>query len=410
MRILMLTEFYPPIIGGIEQHVRTLSRALVARGHQVAVATVWQEGLAEFEEDAGVRVYRVRGTLQRAKFLFTEKTRRHVPPLPDPELVAGIRQVQARERPHIVHAHNWMVHSFLPLKMTSGARLVLTLHDYSLVCAKQRLWHNEAVCDGPGVKCLACSAAHYGAPRGIPTVVANWTMSIAERKLVDMFLPVSQAVAHGTGLSDSSLPYQVIPNFVPDDVGVISDGEKNAAQLPDEYLLFVGDISVDKGVHVLLQAYENLSPTMPLVLIGRQKIAWTRALPQNVTIVPGLPHDAVMRAWRNSIIGLAPSIWSDPCPTVVMEAMAMGRPVIASRIGGLTDLVADGETGVLVPPGDVNALRAAMARLISDADLRARMGQAARARVVAFQSQSVVPRIEQVYQRVLTPRAARSLQ
>jgi glycosyltransferase involved in cell wall biosynthesis len=395
----MLTEFYPPIIGGIEQHVRNLSAALVARGHSVAVATVWQEGLPEEERDGDVRVYRLHGTLQRAAFLFSERNRRHVPPLPDPELVAGLRNVIARERPEIVHAHNWLIHSFLPLKAWSGARLVLTLHDYGFACAKQRLWHNDSVCDGPGVKCLACAVSHYGLPRGVPTVLANWTMSVAERKLVDMFVPVSQAVAQGTGLTTTNLPYQVIPNFIPDDLQV--DGDARDARLPDEYLLFVGDISVDKGVHVLLQAYENLSDAPPLVLIGRQKIALRDELPKNVTLIPGLPHDAVMRAWQHSLLGLAPSIWSDPCPTVVMEAMAMGRPVIASRIGGLIDLVSDEETGLLVPAGDVRALREAIARLVADDDLRMRMGRAAQARVTQFQARAVVPRIEQVYRQVV---------
>lgn len=399
MRILMLTEFYPPIIGGIEQHVRNLSAALVARGHSVAVATVWQDGLPREEHDGAVRVYRLRGTLQRAAFLFSERNRRHVPPLPDPELVTGLRNLIARERPEIVHAHNWLIHSFLPLKVWSGARLVLTLHDYGFACAKQRLWHNDSVCDGPGAKCLACAASYYGLPRGIPTVLANWTMGIAERQLVDMFLPVSQAVAQGTGLTTTNLPYQVIPNFISDDIRV--DGDTRDPQLPDEYLLFVGDISVDKGVHVLLQAYENLSDAPPLVLIGRQKIALRDELPKNVTLIPGLPHAAVMRAWQHSLIGLAPSIWSDPCPTVVMEAMALGRPVIASRIGGLIDLVSDEETGLLVPAGDVRALRAAMARLIAADDLRTRMGRAAQARVTQFQARAVVPRIEQVYRQVV---------
>lgn len=399
MRILMLTEFYPPIIGGIEQHVRNLSAALVARGHSVAVATVWQEGLPEEERDGDVRVYRLHGTLQRAAFLFSERNRRHVPPLPDPELVAGLRNVIARERPEIVHAHNWLIHSFLPLKVWSGARLVLTMHDYGFACAKQRLWHNDSVCDGPGVKCLACAASHYGLPRGIPTVLANWTMSVAERQLVDMFLPVSQAVAQGTGLTTTNLPYQVIPNFIPDDLQV--NGDARDARLPDAYLLFVGDISVDKGVHVLLQAYEHLADAPPLVLIGRQKIALRDALPKNVTLIPGLPHDQVMRAWRYSLLGLAPSIWSDPCPTVVMEAMAMERPVIASRIGGLIDLVSDAETGLLVSPGDVRALRGAIARLMADEALRMRMGRAAKARVAQFQARAVVPRIEQVYRQVM---------
>jgi glycosyltransferase involved in cell wall biosynthesis len=113
------------------------------------------------------------------------------------------------------------------------------------------------------------------------------------------------------------------------------------------------------------------------------------------------PHVAIMDAWRRSLLGLAPSVWPDPCPTVAMEAMATGRPVIAARSGGLSDIVVDGETGLLVPPGDAEALRRAMARLIDNPALRGRMGAAARRRVTAFQAGDVVPRIEQVYRELL---------
>jgi glycosyltransferase involved in cell wall biosynthesis len=84
-----------------------------------------------------------------------------------------------------------------------------------------------------------------------------------------------------------------------------------------------------------------------------------------------------------------------------MEAMAMGRPVIASRIGGLCDIVVDGETGFLVPPGDPLALQKAMQCLLDDPVRREHMGAMAKQRVVEFQAKTVVPRIEQVYSEVL---------
>jgi glycosyltransferase involved in cell wall biosynthesis len=108
-----------------------------------------------------------------------------------------------------------------------------------------------------------------------------------------------------------------------------------------------------------------------------------------------------MEAWRRSILALAPSVGPETFGMVVMEAMSAGRPVIASRIGGLTDLVADGETGLLVQAGDPLALQQSIARLLADPDLRERMGQAALCKVVQFQASTVVPRIEQVYEQVL---------
>ena len=85
-----------------------------------------------------------------------------------------------------------------------------------------------------------------------------------------------------------------------------------------------------------------------------------------------------------------------------MEAMSTGRPVIASRTGGLADLVADGETGLLVQPGNPLELRQAIERLLANPDLRKRMGQAALHKVVEFRASSIVPRIERVYEDVVS--------
>src|SRR5437899_4028640 len=109
MRILMLAQFfYPPTIGGVERHVADLSIELAARGHDVAVATLCHKGFPEFEIDRGVRIHRIRGTMQRVGMLFSESDRRHVPPFPDPELMYALRRIILEERPDIVHAHNWM--------------------------------------------------------------------------------------------------------------------------------------------------------------------------------------------------------------------------------------------------------------------------------------------------------------
>ena len=80
----MLAQFYRPFVGGEERYVRDLSIELVAGGHDVAVATFWQKGLPEFECDEGVRVYRIRASVQRMDAAFSEKARRHAPPFPDP--------------------------------------------------------------------------------------------------------------------------------------------------------------------------------------------------------------------------------------------------------------------------------------------------------------------------------------
>ena len=408
MRILMLAQFYPPTIGGEEQHVRTLSAELAARGHRVAVATLWHEGLPEFACDGAVRVYRIKGSTQRLGWLFSEAGRRHAPPLPDPELMLALGRIVRRERPQIVHAHNWLVHSFVPIKRLSGAPLVMTLHDFSLVCAqKNLLYRDTVVCSGPGLrKCLRCAADHYGTAKGIVTLAANAAAAGFERGAVDRFIAVSRATAIGNGLPDGRVPWEVIPNFLPDPE---ADGETGASsddaftrQLPDEpFLLFVGDLRRFKGIETLFRAHEQIEGAPPLVLIGRPCPDTPARLPRNVLALGGWPHAAVLQAWRRALFGLAPSIGIETFGIVALEAMAAGRPVIASNIGGLPDVVAHGETGLLVPPGDVAALAAAMRRLLADASLRERMGAAAAWRAAGFRADRVVARIEQTYRRLL---------
>lgn len=400
MRILMLIDSYPPMIGGAQQYVRNLSIALVARGHDVSVATLTGDGLASYEEDHGVRVYRLRGTLQRASRVFRDRT--YAPPIPDPELVRAIRDVIRRERPDVVHAHNWMGRSFLPLKHWSGARFVVSVHDYSLRCAAWILMRDGRPCTGPSLsKCLPCSAQHYdGRAKGAAVALGNWAMAAPERALVDMFVPVSEAVASGNGIPGGTRPYRIIPNFIPDDVGELYDEGYRAQLPPDGYLLFVGSLTRQKGIETLLEAYAGLAVAPPLVLVGYTMPESPTSFPPNVIALKNWPHKAVMTAWRHSLAGVVPSIWPDPCPGVAMEAMATGRPVIAARIGGLPEIVADGETGLLVPPEDADALRAAMARLIADPALAARMGEAGRQRVRRFHASTVVGQIESVYDEV----------
>ena len=169
-----------------------------------------------------------------------------------------MRRVLSEEKPQVVHAHNWIVHSFLPLKRRSEVPLVLSLHDYSLVCANKRLLRFGSICDGPGpAKCLRCAAAFYGIAKG--TLVAGSLMAMAPalRRRVDMYLPVSSAVADALELARRGLPFEVIPNLIPErsDNGGRGADPALLTRLPaGDFLLFLGDGSTDKGVRVLLDA------------------------------------------------------------------------------------------------------------------------------------------------------------
>ncbi|MBZ5686415.1 MAG: glycosyltransferase family 4 protein [Acidobacteriia bacterium] len=405
MRILMLAQFYPPTIGGEERHVADLSAELAARGHQVSVATLWHKGFPCFEVDKGVRIHRMRGTMQRMDAIFSYKDRQFAPPFTDPEALWALRRIISQERPDIIHAHNWIVHSFTPLKAWSRAKLVMTLHDYSLVCVQKRLMHYGVRCSGPGfMKCLSCATDFYGIGKGVPSTLANFIWGEIGRRTVDMFLPVSRSVAEQTQLAKRRVPYRIIPNFIPDNAEPPGDNANSLlAQLPkNDFLLFVGDVVPDKGADTLLEAHAQLNNQIPLVLIGQPAAGFVERFPPNVWHMGRWPHDAIMGAWSRCTIALIPSICPDACPTVAMEAMSMGRPIIASRIGGLTDIILDDKTGLLVPPGDPQALREAIQCLLDDPERRECMKMTARQRVVEFQAKSVVPRIEQVYHEVLT--------
>ncbi len=347
MRILLLTQFYQPIVGGEERHVQNLAAALVARGHTVNVATLWVPGTRDFEYDGmvgGVGVYRVRGTLQRMAGLFAEDERRHAPPFPDPELIYALGRLVSKLKPDVVHAHNWLLASYMPLKVWNGAALVVSLHDYSLVCPKKNLMYQGEVCTGPKLlKCLPCANEHYGSVKGVMTTFGTFAYGSFARQSVDRFIAVSHAVALHNRLVEYGVSYEVIPNFVPDDINILSDElDPCLNELPAEYILFVGDLMHLKGVDVLLNAYSTLDCAPPLVLIGRHCPDTPVTFPSNVQVFSMWPHRAIMHAWSRCLFGVLPSVGPEACATVVMEAMALGKPMIASDIGGMPDLVDDG--------------------------------------------------------------------
>jgi glycosyltransferase involved in cell wall biosynthesis len=115
-----------------------------------------------------------------------------------------------------------------------------------------------------------------------------------------------------------------------------------------------------------------------------------------------------MHAWRRSLFGVLPSVGPEACATVIMEAMACGKAIVATDTGGMPDLVDAGETGFLVPTGDAHALREAMQRLLDDRALLARLGATSLARVDRLKANAVVTRIEQVYREVLRPATSRA--
>jgi glycosyltransferase involved in cell wall biosynthesis len=413
----MLAQFFPPDIGGEERHVLNLSTVLAARGHDMAVATQQLAGTPEYEVlPSGVRVHRFLSTTMRLPGLYSDAARPHHPPLPDPLVVRALRRIVDLEQPEVVHAHNWIVNSAVAVRRTGrGHRpfgLVLTLHDYSHVCATKRMMRDGLPCPGPSPRaCLRCTAGHYGALRGGVTLAASTAMRPWKNRAVDHVVSVSNAVARGNGIDGIDVPSSVIPNFVPDDLLAASADSAGPAAglLPDPgFLFFVGDLSQEKGLLTLLRAHADLGPERPpLLLAGRHHADTPERLPDDVHLLADLPHPVVLEAFRRCACAVLPSTWPDPCPTTVLEAMATGRPVITTSIGGMVDMVEPEVNGLLVPPADHHALRQAMSRVLDNPRLADRLGRAAMSGVAPFRATSVAERLEQVYQEVRTAVAVR---
>jgi glycosyltransferase involved in cell wall biosynthesis len=413
MRLLLLAQFFPPDIGGEELHVFNLANTLAGRGHEVAVATQSMSGVPDREVLAsGVRIYRFATTAMRLPGVYSG-SRAHHPPVPDPLGVRELASIAREERPDIVHAHNWIINSALALRRHAATKpefgLVLTLHDYSHVCATKRLMRGGVFCQGPKAsRCLPCATAHYGPIVGPVTTAATAVMRAWKEHSIDHIISVSRAVAEGNRIPDGPSS-SVIPNFVLDSAllppidgrALEADGDVPLAVPEEPFVLFVGELSHEKGLHTLLRAYESLGKHRPaLLLVGRRTSDTPTRLPNGAEMYMDWPHEHVLAAFRRCLMAALPSVCADACPTTVLEAMASGRPVIASSVGGVVDMIADGESGLLVPPGDATGLTAAMSRLLADGDLRARLGAAAKVRVRAFTASAVAERLEAVYARV----------
>jgi glycosyltransferase involved in cell wall biosynthesis len=191
---------------------------------------------------------------------------------------------------------------------------------------------------------------------------------------------------------------------------------------PDEVvLLYVGAVVPEKGLLHLLRALALVRPAHPcrLAVAGGAALwpttddpypdemdAYTQAvraagkdLP--VTWLGVVPQDQMPAVYALADVFICPSVWEEPFGTVNVEAMAAGAPVVASRVGGVPEAVAEGETGLLVPPADEEALAGALATLVDDPDRRRRMGAAGRVRAGAFTWERAAERLDTLYREVL---------
>jgi len=385
-----VSELYPPSAGGLEYHVQGLAHELARRQHDVHVATLGPNDSQRF--DGVVPVHQIRSFAARLPGLHADRTRPFHPPFADPGVRRQLKVLLDQIAPEVVHAHNWMVAS-LPKQ---APPIILSSHDYAWICPKRTLIRPDgSICSGPNIaRCTPCGREQYGLVRSLAVDLATryGRMMVSPTAHVAVSTAVQTALSPFTG----HLPI-VISNFV--DPFVAYGPDVDVPGLPDEpFALFAGDALAHKGIHVLLAAWSADPKPCPLVVASLHgaKLSW----PPYVRAM-SLTREQMITAWRRAAVALVPSIWNDPCPTVAIEAMAQGVPVVGSDVGGLADIVDNGVSGLLVGPGDSQALRGAVTALISDPERRNSLGEAARASATRWMLPEITSRLEALYREIL---------
>jgi glycosyltransferase involved in cell wall biosynthesis len=412
MRLLLASDHYPPFIGGAHRQARLLATGMAERGHSVEVVTPWHPGLPERAEEGTVVVHRLKEVRTMIPALVRRGGQRHQPPYPDPVTVLGIRRVIRDFRPELIHAYGWLAFSVAASIGRGQIPLLVSARDYGYFCAARTLLRDGAPCAGPApAKCMRCAGRYYGRPKGWAAVLGvGLSRRLLVRRMTGMH-SVSTYVDEVTrrfllGSSDRTdgrLAVEVtIPSFQEQpaaEAGRPADPRTTEylSRLPDEpFILFVGAFRRVKGLETLFEAYRRLESPPPLVLIGTYERDSPGGFPDDAVVLTDAPHEAVMAAWDRALFGVMPSLWPEPLGSTVAEAMARGKPVIGTRLGGHTDLV-DADSGVLVPQGDPAALARAMEDLIADPQRREAYGRAAAKRAREFTAPVVLPLFEQAY-------------
>jgi len=295
----MLSDFYPPVVGGMERHVESLSRKLIDRGHDVRVCTSWHEGLPKFEVIQGVKVTRIEGFFQKVRYLYGDPTRRYPPPTYDALTTRKLESLIREHKPELIHAHGWILYSALQLRHKMKVPIVVTLHDYGLICPKKTLLlSNRNVCETPFTpKCVRCAGEEYGLPKSLlVSVLTKHNRKYLDR--VDRYLAVSSFVreVHCKYLGLPAADVVVIPNFHDADQEIDEAGLSGT--LPDDFILFVGSLHPAKGVDTLTEAYSLISTKTSLVLIGAKRPRYTYREKSNVRVFENAPVALVAEAYK----------------------------------------------------------------------------------------------------------------
>jgi glycosyltransferase involved in cell wall biosynthesis len=414
MKILQANK-YLFIYRGAERYLSELIELLRERGHDVIPFTMRHERNSEMGYIGGYDGYHVSsidyektmksGTLLErlrtgAKLIYSCEARKKM-----------VRLLDDTE-PDLAHIHNiyyQLTPSILPVIRSRGIPVVMTVHDYKLICPSNFLFSQGEICErckkhryymAVVRKCLksSYSASMLGA---IELSVHN--LLGLYRKNIDLFIAPSRFLRSKIiewGMDGSRvvhLPYCInIADYHPN-----SDSH-------ERYILYAGALSPEKGVDVLVRAMQRVD-SVELRILGRgEDEARLKALAReldvrNVRFLGFMHGEELKEAVRNALCTIVPSICYDNSPLAVFESMALGKPVIASRIGGIPELVIDGRTGFLFEPGNFRELAEKIRYLIGMPETIVDMGREARARLEReYSPESHYRALMGIYRRVLS--------
>jgi glycosyltransferase involved in cell wall biosynthesis len=313
----------------------------------------------------------VRGRLQAATTAFVGR-----------DTVQAFEALLDSFRPDVVHAHElfplvspWI----LPLCTRRNVPVVMTCVDYRLTCpVVTHLRHGQI--------CTRCSGGQlYWAALG--NCRQNWAESVTMAMYGTMVRSFDLYLKH---VGHLIAPSEFTRAWLIEHLGIAADRVSAIAPVVDvpetvtetvdgEYVAFAGRFAPEKGIGTLLEAARLAR--LPVRLARNEKSLITVEIPPDASVVVTHGRDDLARFYRAARFVVVPSVWFETFGLVGAEAMSHGVPVVASRIGALAELVEDGVDGLQFEPGRPDDLADKMTRLWADADLRRRMGRAARQKV-----------------------------
>ena len=388
VKILMVNSFHHAR-GGDTTYTLSLSRLLEAGGHSVVTLSmrhpdnepsVWEGRFPSWVDLRGSTTLMDRARTARSMLWSADAAR----------ATAALIAEQRPDVAHLQHIHRHLTPSVLDPINAAGIPVVWTVHDYELVCPAGTLFTEGAPCE----RCRGhryWEAPLHRCKWGSPVVSGAVALEKALHRLRRVWWRVDRFLCPSAFLAETLVRFGVpadrvthLPNFV--DADAIEVGAA-----PGEGVVYAGRLAEEKGVDTLIEAARRLGP-VPVDICGAgpadaELRRAARDLPW-VRFRGHVPQRALAALLRGARAVAVPSRWYENFPYAVLEAQAAGRAVVASRIGGIPEQIEDGVDGRLVPPGDPDALAAALRGLVEHPEDALRLGAGGRARVLATLSPS----------------------